>query len=220
RQETDPMLHPRQLPAPVLVKLRTLETAVEDLSLRVSKTIDGINKARNRLTGSFRSDKEYKDMKVSLDDLIEDRGILERHLAVAQTTLSSCNAWLNGLDNAEVELVEVNAEGDLDDVVGRIKDTKDELAALRSVPTPAPDIRKRIEAYVREMAQPKITGIGKGEELKVVWPGAEWDRVNIVPMIAFLHGEAMISALMRQVDRMVNEPMPAAARRQRIAELE
>src|SRR5262249_6977457 len=83
-----------------------------------------------------------------------------------------------------------------------------------------PDIRQRIEKYVREMAQPKITGIGKGEELTVVWPGAEWDRVNIVPMIAFLQREAMVSALLREVDRLANEPMPPAARRQRISELE
>jgi hypothetical protein len=61
----------------------------------------------------------------------------------------------------------------------------------RRVPTPSDDIEERIRAYVESTARPTITGIGKGEKLKVVWPGAGWDvkgpiehRAEVLPMMA------------------------------------
>jgi hypothetical protein len=64
----------------------------------------------------------------------------------------------------------------LEQVHNELAAAQAELAALRAVPTPSVDIEQRIGAYVQSMARPTITGIGKGERLKVVWPGAGWDR--------------------------------------------
>jgi hypothetical protein len=68
---------------------------------------------------------------------------------------------------------------------------------------------------------------GRGERLKVIWPGAGWDssgprehRADVLPMMALLHGDAMVDALMREVERMANNPLPPAARKRRIGELE
>ena len=70
-------------------------------------------------------------------------------------------------------------------------------------------------------------GIGKGEQLRVNWPGSGWDsngprehRADILPMMALLHSDAMVAALMREVEGMTNASMPLAARKRRIGELE
>jgi hypothetical protein len=39
-------------------------------------------------------------------------------------------------------------------------------------------------------------------------------------MMALLHGDAMVDALMREVARTANDPMPPALRQQRVAKLE
>jgi hypothetical protein len=77
------------------------------------------------------------------------------------------------------------------------------------------------------MARPQITGIGRGERLKVVWPGAGWDikgpiehRAEVLPMMALLFPDAMTAALMREVERVANDPLPQAARQKRIVALE
>ncbi len=54
-----------------------------------------------------------------------------------------------------------------------------ELEALRAAPTPSADIEQRICAYVEATARPTISGIGKGERLKVIWPGAGWDSSGL-----------------------------------------
>jgi hypothetical protein len=57
---------------------------------------------------------------------------------------------------------------------------------------------ERFRAYVEGMARPTITGVGSGEKLKVVWPGAGFDnrgpredRAEVLPMMALLFPDAM-----------------------------
>jgi hypothetical protein len=101
-----------------------------------------------------------------------------------------------------------------------------ERAALLAVPTPSADIEERIRHYVHSMARPHITGIGKGEKLKVVWPGAGWDmkgliehRAEVLPLVASLFPDAMSAALMREVERIASDLLPRPEREKRIAEL-
>jgi hypothetical protein len=218
-----------KLPAPVLAKLLALERHAKDLSQRVAKTQDGITSARTRLTGGFARQSEYDDVTASLNQLVADKPVLEKKLHSAQSTLSSCKVWLDQLPKDTVlEPVEVKADGhDLKEVRARSKTAEAELAALRAVPTPSADIEQRIRDYVQSMARPEITGVGSGERLKVIWPGAGWDssgpreyRADILPLIAMLHPDAMVAALMREVERMANDPMPPAARQKRIVKLE
>jgi hypothetical protein len=127
-----------------------------------------------------------------------------------------------------MEQVATDVSGhDLADVRGKLEAAQAELAVLRAAPVPAPDIRQRIEDYVRGLSRPTITGVGKGEKLKVIWPGAGWDikgpiehRAEVLPMTAFLFPSEMVAGLMGEVERMANDPMPPAARLRRIAELE
>jgi hypothetical protein len=59
------------------------------------------------------------------------------------------------------------------------------------------------------------------------WPGAGFDtrgpredRADVLPLAALLHGDAMVAALMHEVERMSNTPVPQAERKMRIAKLE
>jgi hypothetical protein len=62
--------------------------------------------------------------------------------------------------------------------------------------------------------------------LKVVWPGAGWDikgpiehRADVLPMMALLFPDAMIAALMSEVERMASDTVPIKERATRIAAL-
>jgi hypothetical protein len=139
---------------------------------------------------------------------------------------SACQVFLGQLPaGTALEPVEVNVEGhDLEEVRAQIKTAEAELAALRALPTPSADIERRLRDYVHSMARPQISGIGKGEKLRVFWPGCGWDssgprddRADILPMMALLHGDAMVAALMREIER--NDPVPIKERATRIAAL-
>jgi uncharacterized small protein (DUF1192 family) len=154
--------------------------------------------------------------------------VLKRRCDAAHSTYSACQAFLDELpDDATLGPVEVKVEGhDLKEVRARLAIAQAELKTLRAEPTPSPHIRQRIEDYVHGLAKPTITGIGKGERLKVVWPGAGWDikgaiehRAEVLPLMALLFPDEMIAALMRDVERMANEPVPIKERATRIAAL-
>jgi hypothetical protein len=76
----------------------------------------------------------------------------------------------------------------------------------------------------RRLAMPVIA---KGERLKVVWSGAGWDgsgpredRADVLPLIALLHRDKMVEALMAEIARMISGSVPLAGRKKRIGELE
>ena len=88
--------------------------------------------------------------------------------------LSACKAWLDRLpEDTKLEPVAVTADGhDLAGVRNRIKAANAELDALRRAPAPSDDIEARVRNYVRGLA-PKVRGVGVGERLSIVWPGAQ-----------------------------------------------
>jgi hypothetical protein len=128
---------------------------------------------------------------------------------------SNCKAWLDELpDGTVLEPVKVKPNGcALGNVRERIKDAENELALLRAVPTPAPDIRKRVEDYVQSLAQPEVSGIGAGQDLVVKWPS------SVIAVFAMLFPERVQEVILAEVDAMANDPLPIKQRRARIAEL-
>jgi hypothetical protein len=119
------------------------------------------------------------------------------------------------------------AHGDLGQVRGQLKKFGDALATLRAAPEPSADIETRLKQYVAGLGRPTITGIGNDEQLRVTWPGGGWDqngprvhRAELLPLFAFLHPDELVSALLQEIERKANEPLPRARRLKRIAELE
>jgi hypothetical protein len=219
------------LPNGVLSKLFDLDEHVEHLTRRLANTEQGIADARRRLSGGFRQQAEYDDLSASLKQLLADKPTLEKKLHSAQSVLSNCKVWLDRLpEGTTLEPVGVKTDGHaLAQVRAHLEAAQAELAGLQAVPTPGSDIEARIRAYVGAMARarPTITGIDEGEKFKVIWPGAGFDsrgpredRADVLPLMALLCPDAMTAALMREVERMTNDPVPQAERRKRIAALE
>ena len=153
-------------------------------------------------------------MRATLNQLIADKPALDAKLGAAQSTLSSCKLWLNRLpEDTVLEQVAVEANGyDLVAVRARIKTAQAELTTLRAVPIASPDIKRRVDQYVNTLGRPKVAGIGKDETLGVTWPG---DGHMLPMMLAFFQRDAMVDALMREIERMADDPLPLAERKKR-----
>jgi hypothetical protein len=97
---------------------------------------------------------------------------------------------------------------------------------MRRAPAPSEDIKERVRDYVRRLA-PKVRGIGVGERLSIVWPGAQTANQYIsehtadaLSLVAALFPDRMLALVMGEVERMANDPLPVAQRPPRIAALE
>ena len=72
-----------------------------------------------------------------------------------------------------------------------------------------------------------MRGIGVGERLSIVWPGAQTPSPYIsehtcdpLALLAALFPDQMLALVMGEVERMANDPLPVAERPRRIAALE
>jgi hypothetical protein len=204
------------IPATVWKKLATLDEQAEFLHRKNIDLEHAINAARTRLTGGFQKDQDYQDLRRSLERMVADKPAIETKFHRVKHLASNCKRWLDELPEGTVlEPVKVKPNGaDLGNVRERIKDAENELHRLRSVPTAAPDIRKRVKDYVQSLAQPVVSGIGAGEELEVRWPSSS------IAVFALLFPTKMEEVILAEVDAMANDPLPIKQRRERITELE
>ena len=83
-----------------------------------------------------------------------------------------------------------------------------------------------MRGYVRGLA-PKVRGVGVGERLSIVWPGAQSPSGYIsehtcdpLSLLAALFPDRMLSLVMGEVEQMANDPLPVAQRAPRVAALE
>jgi hypothetical protein len=223
------MSNRNNVPAPALSKLLELSAAAEHLSERVINLETGIATARQRLTGGFSKDAEYVDTRHALEKMVDDLPVLKRKCRAAELLCERCTAFLDELpEGTTLEPVEVKTDDhDLESVRAKIKTVEDELAQLHGLPTASSDIRQKVEDYVRSLARPTITGIGKNEKMRVLWPGAGFEmsgpreyKAEVLPLIAMLFPDVMKDALLREVERMTNTVVPIRERASRITTLE
>jgi hypothetical protein len=216
-------------PQPVSAKLITLEEQTEFFTQKVAKGEHAIAAARQRLDDGMHDQGEYNDLDAALKQLLADKPVLEKKLRAAQSVLSACKSWIATLlPDTILEVVTPKTNGhDLASVRAKLTAAEAELEALRAVPEPSSDIEERVGAYVREMARPTISGVGSGERLRVVWPGGGWDgsgprehRADPLSLIALLHPDEMVTALLAEIERMADTPLPHAERKKRIAALQ
>ena len=78
-----------------------------------------------------------------------------------------------------------------------------------------PTSKRGSKAYVAALARPRVSGVAAGQQLRVDWP-----TKDPIALLAFLLPEQMVDALMKEIERHANTPMPLAERKKRIAELE
>jgi hypothetical protein len=217
----------RNVPASAIEKLLSLSETAEYLSDKTVQTEQSIAAARHRLSGGFRTESEYDEARQSLQTMVTALPTLQKRAVAAQTIYQNCRAYIDNLNGAKVEAVEAATDdADLDDVRAQIAELRSELSRLRALPTPGADIEQRVRDYVAKMARPTISGIGQGERLRVVWPGAGWtssgpreDVADVLSMTALVHPDVMAAALLKEVDR-VADTASLKDREARIAELE
>jgi hypothetical protein len=222
------IMNRQNVPAPALSKLLELGAEAEFLSDKVINIEKGIASARQRLTGGMKQT-DYDDLRTTLQTMVDDLPVLKRRCDTAQAIYTRCRAFIDALpDGTVLEPVKPNCDGhDLASVRTLRKAKEEERKALRALPTSSADIEQRIRADVEGLARPTISGIGKGEKLRITWPGCGWDssgprtdRAELLPMMALLFPDAMVNALMREIERMTNGVVPIKERVARIAALE
>ena len=161
-------------PAHIQSKLDELAQTSEYLTEQVGKTKDAIAGARQRLSGGFQTDQEFTDLRATLDQLVADLPVLERkqrdassRWRIVRRGWRLCRAMPCSNRSRPAKS---DDDLDLDDIRQRIDDIQDEIGQLRAVPTPAPDVEKRIKAYVARLARPRVSGVAAGQTLRVDWP--------------------------------------------------
>jgi hypothetical protein len=219
------------LPQFVLAKLLALDEAVEALSARAGAIELDIENRRARLYGNLqRADDNPRVLEAELETLLAAQKELPKRLQAEQSVRGACKAWLDGLPaGTQLKPVAVTAdEHDLAGVRKRIKAANAELDVLKRAPAPSGDIEARMRDYVRGLA-PKVRGVGVGERLSIVWPGAQSSSASgyisehtcdPLALLAALFPDRMLSLVMALVERMANDPLPLAQRAPRVAVLE
>src|SRR5262249_23766760 len=121
-----------------------------------------------------RADDNPRSLQAELERLLADQKVVQKRLQAEQAVSSASKVWLDRLPpDTKLQPVNVTAEGhDLDGVRRRIGAANAEIDALRCAPAPSKDIEGRVRDYVRGLA-PKVRGVGVGERLSIMWPGAE-----------------------------------------------
>ena len=217
------------LPQHVLAKLLALDEAVAALKAGADAVEHGIEDRRARRYGNVhRADDNPRSLEAELEKFLCEQKVVQKQLQTEQSVLSACKAWLDRLPaGTKLEQVAVTADGhDLAGVRGRIKAANAELEALRRAPAPSEDIEARVRHYVRALT-PRVCGVGVGERLSIVWPGAQAPSGYIsehtcdpLALLAALFPDRMLSLVMTEVERIANDPLPVAQRAPRIAALE
>jgi hypothetical protein len=219
------------LPQFVLVKLLALDEAVAALSARAGVIERDIENRRARRYGNLqRADDNPRSLEAELERLLADQKVVQQRLQAEQAVLSACKAWVDRLPaGTKLEPVAVTADGhDLAGVRKHITAANAELDALRRAPAPSDDIEARVQDYLRGLA-PKVRGIGPGERLSIIFPGAQSSSgygyisehtCDPLALLAALFPDRMLALVMTEVELMANDPLPVAQRAPRIAALE
>jgi hypothetical protein len=194
-----------KVPAAALAKLTELSEAATYLSDKVIRLEQGIASARQRLTGSL-ADRDYTDTRHTLEQMVNDLPALQRKCGIAESTYEKCKEWLDGLsDGVILEPADTKARGTLDEVRSKIKALEKEHDVLAAALSRS-EVEEKFREYVHGLAKPTITGLGREEKLRVLWPGCGWDQrgplehhAEVLPVMALFEPDKMIAGLMRMV---------------------
>ena len=180
------------LPQHLLVKLLALDEAVAALKAGADAVERKIEDRRARLYGNARrAEDNPRVLEAELQESLGRQKVVQQRLQAEQSVLSACKAWLDRLPATVLEQVAPVVEDGLSltAVRARIKKLQESVAVLKRVPIPAPDIRQKVQSYVRGLTRPIIGGVDAGEVLTVRWPK------ELHVLMAFLQPERIVHFL-------------------------
>jgi hypothetical protein len=217
------------IPAAALSKLLTLADQAEYVSQKLITTEQGIANARQRLTGGFERNSDYDDTKHALKKMVADFPTLKQRCRAAESMYEKCKVFIDDLPTDVVlEPVNTNIDGhDLSSVRTKIAELEQERNTLRGLPTSSSDLRQKVENYVRGATRPQISGLAKGEKLRVIWNTWRYNSAGPLEHVAeplvlmmFLFPEEFIEKLMKEIENQPSNVVPIKQRSARIAEIE
>jgi hypothetical protein len=208
-----------QAPAFVAAKMALLSDARAAAATRANELTAQISFVRDRLNGRVVREGDHPaELRIEFDRLLGEQKTIHARRPTETDTIDRCKAWLAALPPATVldQVAPVVEDGlSLTTVRARIKKLQESVAVLKRVPIPAPDIRQKVQSYVRGLTRPIIGGVDAGEVLAVQWPT---EQLHV--LMAFLQPEVLVERLMAEINRIANTPCSLPEREQRIAELE
>jgi hypothetical protein len=207
-----------QAPAFVAAKMAMLSDACAAAATRADELTGQISHLRDRLSGRVvREGDRSAELCSEVDRLLAEQKALQARRPIDMGIIESCKAWLAALPTGTVlkQVIPDTEDGlSLRALRARIKEIQESVAVLKRVPIPAPDIRQKVQSYVRGLTRPIIRGVDAGEVLTVRWP------TELHVLMAFLQPEVLVERLMVEINRIANTPCALPEREQRIAELE
>src|SRR5262249_5337069 len=222
------MMDLSQAPAFVAAKMALLSDARATAATRADEVTGQISHLRDRLNGRVqRADDDPVKLHIELNQLLAEQKALQARRPIDVGIIESCKAWLDRLPaGTKLEPVAVTTDGhDFAGIRDRIKTATAEVDALKRAPAPSSDIEARVRDYVRGLA-PKVSGVGVGERLSIIWPGAQSSSgygyisehtCDPLALLAALFPDRMLTLVMGEVERMANDPLPVAQRAPRVA---
>src|SRR5215467_4556570 len=142
-----------QAPAFVAVKLAMLSDGCATATIRADQLTAQIADLRDRFNGRVvRAGDHPEKLRIELEQRLEEQKALQRQRPIEADILGRCRAWLAGLPSTTVfeQVIPEFEDGlSLSDVRVHIKKLHNQVDALKRVPVPAPDIRQKVQSYVR-----------------------------------------------------------------------
>jgi hypothetical protein len=208
-----------QAPAFVAAKMAMLSDACAAAATGADELTGQIAHMRDRLNGRVVREGDHPaELRFEFDRLLAEQKAIHARRPIETDTIDRCKAWLAALPPRTVldQVAPVVEDGlSLTAVRARIKKLQESVAVLKRVPIPAPDIRQKVQSYVRGLTRPIIGGVDAGEVLAVQWPT---EQLHV--LMAFLQPEVLVERLMAEINRIANTPCALPEREQQIAELE
>jgi hypothetical protein len=235
---------PNECPQTVLAKLFALQSHAEKCGYEANAAENARDAQRTLLNRGPASMREHKtgnfnfaDEQRKLDALTQRATAMRTAARVEAEVLQRCRAWIEALPNG-TPLEPVNPKLDpsntLQDVRARLQDIVTELKRLAAIPTPDPDLKRKVQAYVDHLAAravPALRGIEQGAPLRAYWPAdANANPRNLsgydeftgsgLLMFAWLQPGLLVDRLLGIANKMADELVPAAERPERIRQLQ
>ena len=198
-----------QAPAFVAAKMAMLSDACAAAATRADELTGQISHVRDRFNGRIVREGDHPaELRIEIDRLLAEQKALQARRPIETDTIDSCQGLAGGFtarDRARSGracrrgwLVPHSRKG-------ADQETAESVAVLKRVPIPAPDIRQKVQSYVRGLTRPIIGGVDAGEVLTVRWP------TELHVLMAFLQPEVLVDRLMVEINRIANTPCPLAS---------
>jgi hypothetical protein len=199
-------MHLSQSPAFVAAKFVMLADACAVAATRADELTGQMSHVRDRGNGRVVREGDHPaELRIEFDRLLAEQKALQARRPIDMGIIESCKAWLAALPPATVleQVAPVVEDGlSLTAVRARIKKLQESVAVLKRVPIPAPDIRQKVQSYVRGLTRPVVGGIALDEALTVQWP------TGLHALMAFLQPDVLVDRLMVEINRIANTPCP------------